>query len=110
MRTQVSAQKRAALEMLKALGNSIKRDFTDYEAERLVAQMGKCMVLAVNEHDFVNYDKAMEILELKTNRQKLNELCKQHGIKNVRFNNAYIGFPRREVEALARKLRKERQG
>lgn len=110
MRTQVSAQKRAALEMLKALGNSIKRNFTDYEAERLIAQMGKYVVLAVNEHDFVNYDKAMEILELKTNRQKLNELCKANGIKNVKFNNAYIGFPRVEIEALAARLRREKGG
>ena len=108
MRAQLSAIKKAALAMLKALGGSIRRDFTDNETERLVARMGRCMVLAVNEHDFVNYDKALAILGLKTNRQKLNELCKRHGIKNVRFNNAYIGFPRREIEALARKLRKEK--
>lgn len=106
MRTEVSSTKKAALAILRGLGKSIVRDFTDGETERLLAQMGKCMVTAVNEHDFVNYDKALAILGLKTNRQRLNELCKANGIKNVRFNNTYIGFPRGEIEALARKLRK----
>ena len=47
---------------------------------------------------------------MNTNRQKLNELCKANGIKNVRFNNAYIGFPRVEIEALAARLRREKGG
>ena len=55
-------------------------------------------------------DKALRILGMKTNRQKLNELCKANGIKNVRFNNAYIGFPRKEIEALAARLRREKGG
>ena len=110
MGTQVSATKQAALAILKALGKSIVRDFTDGEAERLISQMGRYMVTAVNEHDFVNYDKALSILGLKTNRQKLNELCKANGIKNVKFNNAYIGFPRVEIEALAARLRREKGG
>ena len=108
MGTQVSATKQAALAILKSLGKSIVRDFTDGEAERLISQMGRYMVTAVNEHDFVNYDKALSILGLKTNRQKLNELCKKHGIKNIRFNNTYIGFPRGEIEALARTLKREK--
>lgn len=55
-------------------------------------------------------DKVLRILGMKTNRQKLNELCKANGIKNVRFNNAYIGFPRAEIEALAARLRHEKGG
>ena len=47
---------------------------------------------------------------MKTNRQKLNELCKANGIKNVKFNNAYIGFPREEIEALAARLKREKGG
>lgn len=55
----------------------------------------------VKEDDFVNYDKALKILGLSNNRAKLNQLCKKYGIKNVKFNNASIGFPKKDIERLA---------
>lgn len=40
----------------------------------------------------------------------LSQLCKANGIKNVKFNNAYIGFPRKEIEALAARLKRKKGG
>ena len=54
----------------------------------------------VKEEDYVNYEKAMDILGLNNNRVKLNELCKKYKIKNRRFNNVPIGFKRSEIERL----------
>lgn len=54
----------------------------------------------VKEEDYVNYEKAMDILGLNNNRVKLNELCKKYKIKNRRFNNVPIGFKRDEIERL----------
>lgn len=61
----------------------------------------------VKEDDFVNYDQALKILGLSNNRTKLNQLCKSYGIKNVKFNNASIGFPKKDIERLAEVLKEE---
>ena len=110
MEKVLSSEKRAAVAILNALKRSIVKDFSDGDAFRLMTQICKCAVNAANERDFVNYDKALAILGMKTNRQRLNELCKANGIKNVRFNNTYIGFPRKDIEALAKRLKHEKGG
>ena len=110
MKNYGSGVRKAVADMLAALRRSVMNDLTDQEAERLLSQLCGCVRLSINEHDFVNYDKALRILGMKTNRQKLNELCKANGIKNVKFNNAYIGFPREEIEALAARLKREKGG
>lgn len=61
----------------------------------------------VKEDDFVNYDQALKILGLSNNRTKLHNLCKAYGIKNVKFNNASIGFPKKDIERLAEVLKEE---
>lgn len=110
MKNYASGVRKSVADMLAALRRSVLNDLTDQEAERLLSRIGGCVTQSINEHDFVNYDKALRILGMKTNRQKLNELCKANGIKNVRFNNAYIGFPRKEIEALAARLRCKKGG
>lgn len=52
---------------------------------------------AFKEDDFVNYDEIGRILCLGWNRKKINELCKKHNIKVVRFRNRPIGFRKIEI-------------
>lgn len=54
----------------------------------------------IREDMYVNYDEAGKILGFGWNRNKLNDLCKLYGIKNHKFNNAHIGFDKREIEKL----------
>lgn len=54
----------------------------------------------IKDDMFLNYDEAGQFLGLGWNRNRLNDLCKLYGIKNHKFNNAHIGFSKREIEKL----------
>ena len=54
----------------------------------------------IREDMFMNYDEAGKALGLGWNRNKLNDLCKLHGVVNHKFNNAPIGFKTKEIERL----------
>lgn len=54
----------------------------------------------IREDMFMNYDEAGKALGLGWNRNKLNDLCKLHGVVNHKFNNAHIGFKTKEIERL----------
>jgi hypothetical protein len=54
----------------------------------------------IREDMFMNYDEACKTLGIGWNRNKLNDLCKLHGIKNHKFNNAPIGFKADEIKRL----------
>jgi hypothetical protein len=54
----------------------------------------------IREDMFMNYDEAGKALGLGWNRNRLNDLCKLHGVKNHKFNNAHIGFKAKEIERL----------
>lgn len=63
----------------------------------------------VREDMYLNYDEAGKMLGFGWNRNKLNDLCKLYGIKNHRFNNAHIGFDKREIEKLQEILKKKQK-
>lgn len=54
----------------------------------------------VKEDDYMNYDEACVALGIGWNRNKLNNLCKEYGIVNHKFNNAHIGFAKRDIMKL----------
>lgn len=58
----------------------------------------------VRADNHVTVDEAMRILGLGQNRVKCIKLLKDNGIKNVKFNNLKIGYPRDKVYALKYKL------
>ena len=62
-----------------------------------------------NDESFANYDEAMRTVEVGS-RNKLNELCKQHGIKQKRISNMPVGFLRAEIEYLRTILRGKKKG
>ena len=103
----LSPIKRAAIYLLDSLKEQIITDCNDDDISRAMVKFNPANNGYFKEEDFVNYDEALHILHLSSNRSKLNLLCKRYGIKNVRFNNACVGFPRKEIEKLAEILNKE---
>lgn len=61
----------------------------------------------IREDMFMNYDEAGKALGLGWNRNKLNDLCKLHGVANHKFNNAHIGFKTKEIERLKDFIKKD---
>lgn len=61
----------------------------------------------IREDMFMNYDEAGKALGLGWNRNRLNDLCKLHGIVNHKFNNAHIGFKTKEIERLKDFMKKD---
>ena len=61
----------------------------------------------IHEDMFMNYDEAGKALGLGWNRNKLNDLCKLHGVVNHKFNNAHIGFKTKEIERLKEFIKKD---
>ena len=53
-----------------------------------------------NPKDYCNYDEACKILKIGYNRNKLNKLCKEYGIVNVKIKNRPLGFKKTEIERL----------
>lgn len=101
---KLSPIKYAAISILDNLKEQIMTDCSDDDIARSLVKFSPETNGYYKEDDFVNYDEALDILHLSSNRNKLNILCKKHGIKNVRFNNACIGFPKKDIEKLAARL------
>jgi hypothetical protein len=79
----------------------------DCSDEELQENMTRISIVAnkdyINKNDYVNADQAMRILNTKA-RQRFFKVVKEHGIINHTINNNHIGFKRKEIEELARKL------
>ena len=103
---ELSMIKRIAIEFLESLkAKIINNECSDEDITDAMTKFHPQSHGYVKEEDFVNYDKALKMLGLSNNRAKLNQLCKKYGIKNVKFNNASIGFPKKEIERLAEVLK-----
>ena len=103
----VTVIKKAALKLLDKLKEQVMTDCSDEEITEALAKFNPERHGYVKESDFMNFDQALEYLHLGQNRTKLNELCKSYGIKCVRFNNAPIGFPRKDIERLGEIFKEE---
>ena len=103
----VTVIKKAALKLLDKLKEQVMNDCSDEEITEALAKFNPERHGYVKESDFMNYDQALEYLHLGQNRTKLNELCKSYGIKCIRFNNAPIGFPRKDIERLGEIFKEE---
>lgn len=103
---ELSMIKRIAIDLLESIKSKIiNNECSDEDITDAMTKFHPESHGYVKEDDFVNYDKALKILGLSNNRAKLNQLCKKYGIKNVKFNNASIGFPKKDIERLAEVLK-----
>lgn len=59
------------------------------------------------QEDFVNTDKAMEMLQLGKNRVKFFQLTKEYHIESKRISNMPVGFLKRDIKKLMRILEDE---
>lgn len=103
----LSAIKRTALVIMDSLKEQIMTDCNDEELQEAMAKFHPQSHGYVKKDEFVNYDDALKILGLSNNRTKLNNLCKQYGIKNQKINNVCVGFLRKEIERLAKIIKRE---
>lgn len=103
----VTPIKKAALHLLDKLKEQVMSDCSDEEITDALAKFNPECHGYVKESDFMNYDQALEYLHLGQNRTRLNELCKSYGIKCTRFNNAPIGFPKKDIVRLGEIFKEE---
>lgn len=80
-------------------GKCSEKEFTD-----AIAKFNPEVKGYVKEDDFMNYDEVGIELGMRWDRNKINRLCKTNNIKNRRFNNMTIGFPRKEILRLKEML------
>lgn len=103
---ELSMIKRIAIDLIESIKSKIvNNECSDDDIADAMTKFHPESHGYVKEDDFVNYDKALKILGLSNNRAKLNQLCKKYGIKNLKFNNASIGFPKKDIERLAEVLK-----
>lgn len=55
----------------------------------------------INKNDYINADKAMNILHLGKNRAKFFKLLKQNNIKTHKINNMPIGYKKNDIISLS---------
>lgn len=82
-------------------------DYSEEELSLAVNSLEKVGSEHINPNDYLNYDKAMELLHMGNNRAGFSELMRKHGIKNRIVNNVHIGFPKAELLALKKELEVE---
>ena len=99
--------KKAALNLLDKLKEQVMTDCSDEEITDALAKFNPERHGYFKESDFMNYDQALAYLHLGQNRTRLNELCKEYGIKCCHFNNAPIGFPKKDIVRLGEVLKDE---
>lgn len=61
----------------------------------------------INKEDYINADKAMDILHLGRNRAKFFELTKEYGIESYKMNNMPIGYKKSEILMVAQDIKEE---
>lgn len=59
------------------------------------------------QEDFVNTDKAMEMLQLGKNRVKFFQLTKEYHIESKKISNMPVGFLKKDIKKLMRILKDE---
>lgn len=58
----------------------------------------------INKNDYINADKAMNILHLGKNRAKFFKILKQNDIKTQKINNMPIGYKKQEIISLSNNM------
>lgn len=84
-------------ETIKGLKNG---DCTEEEIVRALEVFNPANRGYIREDEYMNYDEACMALGIGWNRNRLNNLCKKYGIINHKFNNAHIGFAKRDIMKL----------
>lgn len=79
-------------------------DCTEEDISSAVNSLEKVNSEYVRPDDYLNYDKAMDILHFGNNRAGFSALMKKNGIKQHTFKNQKIGFKKSEIIALKTEL------
>lgn len=101
---KITPIKRIALSLLDKLKEQIVTDCDDSEVIESLQRFHPETHGYVKKEDYVTADKAMKILGLGYNRSKFFALMKEHNIINHTINNQHIGFDKKQIIELGRKL------
>ena len=97
-----------AIHLLKDVIRGLRNgDCTEEEVVDALARFNPENRGYIKEEDFINYDEACKELGIGWNRNKLNSLCKKYGIVNHKFNNAHIGFAKKDILKLKSIIQQE---
>lgn len=97
---------KVAYKMLRyAMDRLLNGDCSEDELAYTIETMNKLGTDYVHPNEFLNYDKAMELLGYGNNRVGFLNLMRKHNIKNEVVNNVKIGFSRTKILALKTKLK-----
>lgn len=93
--------RKAALDLLDRLKEQVAESCDERALTESLAQFHPESNGYFKRSDYINADKAMNILQLGYNRAKFYALLKEYGITNNKLNNMPIGYKRAEIERLA---------
>ena len=105
---KLSPTMRYAIVILKnAIKDILCGNCSEEEVVDIVSKLNPERHGMINPDNYINYDDAMKQMPFGYNRNKLNALTKKYGIETKRINNMAIGFDKREIKELARKVKEE---
>ena len=105
-RNKLSPIMKYAIVVLKnAIKDIINGECNEDEVADIMVKLNPERHGYINPDDYVNYDKAMKEMPFAYNRNKLNSLTKEYGIENKKVNNMPIGFNKKEIQLLAKKIK-----
>lgn len=106
----LSAIHRLALSVIDSIREKIlKGDCNEQDLTESLSQFHPEANGYFKRTEYINADKAMNILQLGHNRGKFYSLLREYGIKNYKLNNMPMGYRRCEIERLARIIKVEHQ-
>lgn len=94
-------------EIRRILAEGIKRidndECSEAQAIGMMSRFNSESKGFIDKKSTVNYDEAMRMLNIH-NRNKFQQLCKNHGIEQVRINNQPCGFLVSEIESIKKSV------
>ena len=99
---KLSSIKKAALSVIDAIRDKIiNNECDEMTLTESLSQFHPAMNGYFSRWEYINADRAMDILQLGYNRGKFFSLLKEYGIENHKLNNMPIGYKRSDIERLA---------
>lgn len=101
---------KVAYKMLRyAIDRLLNGDCSEDELAYTIEAMNKLGTDYVHPNEFLNYDKAMELLGYGKNRVGFLKLMRKNNIKNEIVNNRKMGFSRKKILALKAKMKENKK-
>lgn len=106
--SNVSIKGKYVINLCKQLIKDIKDgECSDDDLAEVISDTEMKMFGYVNENDYISAERAMKELGLGKNRNKFFDIIRKNGIKCKRINNQPVGYNRKDIERVKKKLHRE---